>query len=268
MQEARKNRLIDYVVTTILKNLVYRFFADVKLRANLDVFQNPEKIPTIYVGNHSSRWDHHFGLYVTEKIWRQESYLMVAEGMMEVYNFLKFTGCYSISNSDPIDAARSLKYTKELLETDSNRVVWIYPQGIIKPLEVRPLGFQNGLGQLIRMMDRVRIVPVATRYEFGMVAKAYAYISFGKPLIFSRDMKLPTRAITDQLQGVVTEELDRLKSDVIAGDMSEFVVVEYSKGLFWTRLYSTFWQHFFYEGSPIFKTLSRLNGLVTRRKTT
>ena len=59
-------------------------------------------------------------------------------------------------------------------------VVWIFPQGKIEANDVRPLRFQNGIRALVREAGRVRVVPLALRYEFWQDERPEALVRFGE----------------------------------------------------------------------------------------
>jgi Acyltransferase len=258
MIKAQKNKKMATAIEAVQTNLMHRYFSTVRLRVDLDVYQ-PSDVGTIYFGNHSSRWDHHFGLYITERLWNQDSYLMVTEGMMAVYPFLRYSGCYTINNQDPLDVVQSLKYSKELLVEKPSRSVWLFPQGIVRHSDMRPLGFGAGLAQLIRSMERVRLVPVTFRYEFGLNTKAEAFMSFGKPFYLERNQKLNSRALTLELEKIVTTDLEKLKNDIITGNTADFITILQSKGLLLTRGYTKanqlFWKIFYDTNFPLVGTL-------------
>jgi hypothetical protein len=237
MRKAEKHPFIDFLVSKILQNLTRQIFSSVLLKVDLEVFQNKENLPTIYYANHTTRWDHHLSAFITEKLWKQVSYTMVAEGLMDQYNFIRFTGSYSIDNSSPYEVAQAIKYTKELLDLDTKPVIWIFPQGNAFHPDMRPLGLQTGLAQLVRSIPRVRLVPVAFRYEFVYVVKPRAYINFGKPKIFSKQDKLSTRSITESLEAALVRELDNQKADIMANSFNDYVMVDNSGGLFITKIW-------------------------------
>lgn len=247
MQEAKKIPIIEAGLRLLQNHLVKKYFSAVRLRADLDVHQN-KNLPTIYYANHSSRWDHHLGAYITDKLWHQDTFLMVHESMLAGFPILDKTGCYSVDESDPLDVARSLKYTKDLLTQKPNRALWLFPQGTIKPNDTRPLNFQNGLALLVRSMETVRLVPVAFRYEFLLNSKPEAFVSFGKPFIFNRELKLNTRALTKQFENNVEQELNYLQQDIVNQTTQDFSLIIRSKGIFVTRVYTKttriWWQLF------------------------
>jgi 1-acyl-sn-glycerol-3-phosphate acyltransferase len=136
-----------------------------------------------------------------------------------------------------MEVVRVLNLTNRLLTEAPNRAVWIFPQGGIRPNDARPLNFQPGLAQLVRTFKVVRLVPVAFRYEFLWDSKPFAFVSFGKPLIFTSDKKITTRALTAQLESELCSVLDNLRDEVLGGNGLLLDDVMRSKGIFINRLY-------------------------------
>ena len=242
MITADKNPQVTKALCLYQAYQMRRTFATVQVRYESDVLGS-HTLPTIYYANHSSKWDQHVGGYITEELWKQDSYYMIALQMMQPYPILRKVGGFSVHQFDPFQAAQSMEYCSELLKTGPNRVVWVFPQGGINPNSKRPLNFQQGTAQLIRLMGNVRIVPVAIRHEFLNCSKPEMFLSFGTPQIFERPVKIMTRKLTEQLEATLTAELDRLTADVVNLQHESFQVILYSKGIFSNRLYTRYEQY-------------------------
>ncbi len=236
MMKAEKVKWAEFALHQVQLQLIRSRFSAVHMRfePGADTANN---IPTIYYANHSSKWDHHIGSLITQRVWNQDTYVMVYHRMMNAYPILRKAGCFSIDNSDPISVVQTMDYTRTLLTEAPNRAVWIFPQGGIRANDVRPLGFQPGLAQLIRTFNVVRVVPVVFRFEFLWNGKPEAFVSFGKPVIYTRDVKTNTRALTQELESTLSAELDRLHDDVVADRKETFFDVFRSKGIFINRVY-------------------------------
>lgn len=227
-----------------------RSFSTVKIRYNSEV-PGSHELPTIYYANHSSKWDHHIGGYITEKLWKQDSYYMVALQMMQIYPILRYVGSFSVHQSNTLEAAKALDYCSELLNAGPNRIVWVFPQGGILPNHRRPLGFQQGTAQLIRLMGRVRVVPVTFSYQFLYCSKPEVFVNFGTPQIFERPIKTTTRKLTEQLEATLTADLDELSADIAAQRYENFKIISRGKGIFLNRLYTRYQQYEYKLGSKL-----------------
>ena len=98
--------------------------------------------------------------------------------------------------------------------------VWIFPQGEIETNDARPLTFQPGIRALVRRTGRVRVVPVAFRYDFWQDERPEALIRFGEAARVDR-LDLPHLIPTFECR--LTEELDALRVDPIAQNAGAFV---------------------------------------------
>jgi 1-acyl-sn-glycerol-3-phosphate acyltransferase len=236
MMTAEKVKWAEYALHQVQQQLIRSRFSTVHMRYEPGV-EITNNIPTIYYANHSSKWDHHIGSLITQRIWGQDTYIMISQKMMNAYPILKKAGCFIINNSDPISVVKTLDYTRSLLTEAPNRAVWIFPQGDFRANDIRPLGFQPGLAQLVRTFNVVRLVPVSFRFEFLKNGKPEAFVNFGKSIIFTRDIKTNTRALTQQLESTLCADLDALRADVVEDRKDSFSDVFSSKGIFVNRLY-------------------------------
>lgn len=219
--------------------MMKRTFSYVRIRYHAEM-PGYHELPTIYYANHSSKWDQHVGGYITEALWGQDSYYMIALQMMRPYPILKYTGGFSIHQTDPFEAAQNMEYCRELITAKPNRAVWVFPQGGIRPNQRRPLNFQQGTAQLIRLLGNVRVVPVALHYDFLNNSKPELSVNFGTPMIFERPVKTPTRKLTEQLEVALTTDLDKLGQDLIDDNYEDFDMILYGKGILLNRIYTRY----------------------------
>jgi 1-acyl-sn-glycerol-3-phosphate acyltransferase len=173
---------------------------------------------TLILANHSCWWDLFLYQVVNDAI-PADGY-----GMMEHFNLLRFgffrrIGGFSVDRTDPVSVRASLKYAAGLLQ-EPRAVVWIFPQGKIEGNDVRPLRFQNGIRALVRQAGRVRVVPLALRYEFWQDERPEALFRLGERTTVDRS-DLPTLVPTFERR--LTEELDALRLDSIAQRADRFV---------------------------------------------
>jgi 1-acyl-sn-glycerol-3-phosphate acyltransferase len=173
---------------------------------------------TLILANHSCWWDLFLAQILNDAI-PADGY-----GMMEHFNLLRFgffrrVGAFSVDRTDPASVRASLRYAAELLR-EPRAVVWIFPQGKMEANDVRPLRFQNGIRAIVREAGRVRIVPLALRYEFWQDERPEALIRIGERTAVDRS-DLSTLIPTFERR--LTEELDALRLDSIAQRADRFV---------------------------------------------
>ncbi len=185
-----------------------------RLRGSIDA----EPVGTLFLANHSCWWD----LFLVHFLNR--SIPVDGYGMMEHFNMLRFgffrrIGAFSVDRTDPSSVRASLDYAAGLLG-GARAGVWIFPQGKIESNDVRPLRFQNGIRALVRRVGRVRVVPVAFRYDFWQDERPEAFARFGEPTWVDRP-DLP--GLVPTFERRLTEELDALKVDASTQDATRFV---------------------------------------------
>ena len=171
----------------------------------------------LFLANHSCWWDLFLVVHLNETI-PVDGY-----GMMEHFNMLRFgffrrIGAFSVDRTDAASVRASLEYAAGLLKRP-RAGVWLFPQGRMIGNDVRPLGFQPGLRALVRKAGRVRVVPVAFRFEFWQDERPEAFVRFGEPEWVE---KADASAVVERMEGRLTDELDRLKLDVTSQDASRF----------------------------------------------
>ena len=172
---------------------------------------------TLFLANHSCWWD----LFLVHVL--NESIPVDGYGMMEHFNMLRFgffrrIGAFSVDRTSPVSVRASLDYASELLR-GPRAGVWVFPQGKIEANEVRPLRFQPGIRALIRRAGRVRVVPVAFRFEFWQDERPEALVRFGEPTTVDRP-DLPGLLPTwEQRLG---DERDALTADASTRDEARF----------------------------------------------
>ncbi len=183
------------------------------LRASLDA----EPGGTLFLANHSCWWDLFLVHFLNEAI-PVDGY-----GMMEHFNMVRFgffrrIGAFSVDRTDPASVRASLEYAAGLLQAPRSGV-WVFPQGKIETNDARPLTFQPGIRALVRRSGRVRVVPVAFRYDFWQDERPEALVRFGAPASVDR-ADLP--ALIPTFESRLTTELDTLRAESITQDGGRF----------------------------------------------
>ena len=208
-------RAVDALIRHKLHGGLHQIYAQGidPLRAALDA----EPGGTLFLANHSCWWD----LFLVHFL--NESIPVDGYGMMEHFNMVRFgffrrIGAFSVDRTDPASVRASLDYAAGLLRAPRSGV-WVFPQGKIVPNDARPLVFQPGIRALARCAGRVRVVPVAFRYEFWQDERPEALVRFGTPAWVDR-ADLPTLIPTWEAR--LTAEVDALRADALTQDAARF----------------------------------------------
>ncbi|GIV84572.1 MAG: glycerol acyltransferase [Candidatus Roseilinea sp.] len=234
MLTARKNPLLN--------RLIYTFLIKVQLRSSFHrVYLRQaapppglDSPPLIMFGNHSTWWDAHLMMALNEECWHTDGYVIVEDTQLVRYSFFRWCGAFSVNRRDPRRAVESMNYAVNLLTAASRRgapprALLIFPQGKIRANDVRPLAFYQGAGRIAsktaQQVGACALYPIALRCEFIGEQKPDAFISVAQPFVVRKADSadaLDPRRITARMEQALTEELDRLRGDVVAYRLASF----------------------------------------------
>jgi hypothetical protein len=82
--------------------------------------------------------------------------------------------------------------------------------------------FFNGLSKIIEESGDCLVCPVALRYEFLGNYKPEIFIAVGEPKRFSSVDKIARKKITRELEAILTNCLDHLKSNLANNEINNF----------------------------------------------
>lgn len=221
MLTSEKVKWFEAVFSVYNRNLIKRRFNALRVE-NLDVLKKRNRqIPLIFYANHSSWWD---GL-IAYQIWREcgiDGFLIMEERQLKNLQLFRKLGAFSIVRESPREAIESINYAVRLLKERTNRSVLIFPQGEIKPNDVRPLSFFNGLLRIIEKTGACQVIPLAMRFEFLGEFKPEIFVKIGHAQNFeSMQVKLP-KELTQQFEARLTNLLDELKSDIVTAQTANY----------------------------------------------
>jgi len=201
------------------RRMMRRHFAGVHADGMSHIWSLDRTRPIIIYGNHSCWWDGLLEFFFSSEVFGFDAYLMMEERQLRRYGFFRWIGAFSVNRESPRDAYRSLGYAVSLFGRPG-RVVWIYPQGVMRPNDARPLGFYGGTAYMIERLPGVQVVPVAHRYEFLMEQRPEVFSLFGPPV--SLDECATRESVTAHLEHRLVELLDQLRGSVISGSHGGF----------------------------------------------
>lgn len=219
MMPARKRPRLEPLIAAMNRRMIRRHFHGVHAGGMAHVRALDRKRPIILYGNHSCWWDGLMEFFFSADVFRFDAYLMMEERQLRRYGFFRWIGAFSVNRESPRDALRSLEYAASIFDRPG-RVLWIYPQGVMQPNDIRPLGFYAGTARLMEQLDAPQVVPVAHRYEFLMEQRPEAFSLFGPPVELG-GMR-GRRSITALLEETLSELLDGLRRSVTTGCVGEF----------------------------------------------
>ncbi len=249
MIRAAKNPVGEALVWGLIRNAVTQHFSAVHARWRVDASPDPSSpslhttlpaafrdlnvsqtpdLPTIFCPNHSNWFDGYLCLVLARKVIHHEPYLMMEERNLARYRFFTWAGVFGVDRDDARAAVASLDYAADLLRGHPERGMYIFPQGTMVPNERRPLHLYSGAARLAQRVGRVRVVPVAFRYEFLQEQRPEAFMSLGPSRVVTKEDS--PRAVTAWLSDAITAELDALTTDVVAERLASFTTVMQGRG--------------------------------------
>jgi len=224
MLEANKSVWFEQVFAIYNRNLLKRRFHSLQV-SGLDFLKNKdEESPLIIYANHSCWWD---GLVISEILRRFdfENYVMMEEKHLRKLFLFRKLGAFSVVRENPREAIKSINYAADLLRTNPNRIVLIFPQAEILPNDIRPLCFYGGLARIIEKVGKCRAVPIAIRYEFLGNFKPQIFVKIGESENFTANDNFDAKASTEKFENCLTETLENLKQDILSNQFIEYALI-------------------------------------------
>jgi len=222
MMTARHSATFDRLFRLYNRRLLKRHFAAVRV-AGLEIARSLDRrLPVICFGNHSCWWDGLIEYYIARELLDVQPLLMMEERQLQRYRFFRYLGAFSVNRDSAREAYASVQYAASVCHRPGSWL-WIYPQGVMRPNDARPLHFERGAAVVAeRTGTTVQMLPFAHRYEFLAEQRPEAFTLFGKPLIV--DQPIDTRALTQQMENVATELLDTLRLQIASGQTQLYPV--------------------------------------------
>lgn len=193
------------------------FFGMLKKRFYAFRFKNAEHfyskapdMPIIMYAPHSNWWDGIVGYAICNGICHQEMRLMVEE--LKRFPLLRHAGCFSVNKKSPQASMEAIKYAIDQL-ADPNLNLYLYPQGIIRPPNFRPIEFQSGLAYMVekavKKYGKVGLMPVAVNYFFLRDNRPEVFVEFGDRIEVYKGEKIDRKAMTEHLAKNLEELCDK-----------------------------------------------------------
>lgn len=220
MLEAKKSRWFEEIFAVYNRNLFRRRFHSLKING-LDFLQNRNP-PLLIYANHSSWWDGLVAFQISRAA-RLDSFVMMEEKHLKKLFLFRRLGAFSVVRENAREAAKSLNYAANLIKENSNRTLWIFPQGQILPNDARPLKFYHGAARVAEKIGGVlAAVPLAIRYELLGEFKPEVFVKIGEPQLISVGSNFNAKNLTGEFERNLTETLDNLKSDVLTRTFDDY----------------------------------------------
>lgn len=221
MLEANKSAAFEKLFAIYNRNLLKRRFYSFRVSGFDFLLNKYSNLPLLIYCNHSSWWDGLVAFQISYETGLQ-SFIMMEEKQLRKLFLFRLLGAFSVVRENPRAALKSLNYAANILRSDPNNTLWIFPQGEIMPNDLRPLKFYNGLAKIVKKVGNCMLVSLSMRYEFLGEFKPRIFVKIREPEFFSECEYLDTKKLTEKFSAQMTENLDSLKSDVIAQSFSGY----------------------------------------------
>ena len=201
----------DIVFFGMLKKRFYAF----RFKGAENFHSKASDMPVIMYAPHSNWWDGIVAYAICSGICKKELRLMVEE--LKRFPLLRHAGCFSINKKSPQASMEALKYAvDEVANTNCN--MYLYPQGIIKPPNFRPIEFQSGLAymvdKVVKKYVKVSLLPVAVNYFFLRDNRPEVFVEFGQRIEIFNDTKIDRKSLTESLANNLEELCDKQFDDI------------------------------------------------------
>lgn len=210
-----------------------RFFA-LRYKGEENFFERDENIPSIIFATHTNWWDGIVGYNVVRRIFGKEIRLMVEE--LNRFPILRKGGAFSVNKKSPQASMAALKYSVDVIE-DLNNVLYIFPQGIIKPPNSRPIEFQSGLTYIAQKAaakyGKVNLIPLGVNYCFLRADKPEIMVEVGD-IITLDDSKVNRKEYTDYLAKCLENLCDKQTAKISDGNLIGYKTL-FQQKLKWYR---------------------------------
>jgi chlorobactene lauroyltransferase len=222
MIKARKNKFFENLFSVYNTRILKKNFFRLLISGDEKLSPWNKDCPAIVYANHSNWWDGLVAFYLSKVLWNIDAYVMMDIEQLSKYSFFKWIGAFSVNRNSPKEALESVGYSIDLLK-DSNRVLWIFPQGVMQPNDYRPIMFYSGISKIAQEVGELNLIPVTFKYEFISEQRPEIFISAGeiKHITHVDDVKSFTEILNT---GLVTQ-LDILKHKISKSETGNFRII-------------------------------------------
>ena len=220
----------------LFRMLSHRFYA-LRIK-NLEAFKekrNPD-FPCIIYAPHMNWWDGIVGYNLMRRAFHVRPRMMIEE--MNRFPLFSLIGAFPVNKASAQAAMISLKYiVDDLKEPDLG--FWIFPQGIVKPPNYRPIEFQTGLAYVAQNVAKkhggVNLIPLAVNYTFLREDRPECLAEVGEPIIITKEnAKFDRHEFTQKIQKDFERLCDEQLQTFSKGEVTGYEYV-FRQDLPWNR---------------------------------
>ena len=182
----------------------------------IENYNNRDKsVPVIMFAPHSNWWDGIVAYTICNAICHKEVRIMVEE--LKRFPLLRRAGAFSVNKKSAQASMNAIKYAVDVLE-DLNNNLYLFPQGIIKPPNFRPIEFQSGLAYIAekaaKKYGKVYLMPIAVNFMFLRDNRPEVLVEMGEFIELSANDKIDRKDFTRHLGQTLETLCDRQFIDI------------------------------------------------------
>ncbi len=232
----------NYAFWTWIADLVFfrmlshRFYA-LRIK-NLEAFneRRDKNFPSIIYAPHMNWWDGIVGYNLMRRAFKVKPRMMIEE--MNRFPLFSFIGAFPVNKASAQAAMISLKYIVDNLK-EPDLGFWIFPQGIVKPPNFRPIEFQTGLAYIAQNVAKkhggVNLIPLAVNYTFLREDRPECLAQVGEPVIITADnAKFDRHEFTQKIQKEFEQLCDEQLHSFSKGEVTGYEYI-FRQDLPWNR---------------------------------
>ncbi len=231
---AKTNKFWLTIASLFFFNMLQNRFYAFRYKNAENYFNRDDKYPTIIFAPHCNWWDGIVLYNIAHRICHKEIRLMVEE--LNRFPLLRHGGAYSVCKKSPQSAMKALKYSIELL-SDLRNILFIFPQGIIRPPHYRPIEFQTGLAYIaqnaVKKYGKVNLIPISIDYCFLRDNRPEVLVEFGENIQLT-DHNIDRKEFTHFLEKSMENVCNNQMENISKGNMSDYKIL-FKQHLKWYR---------------------------------
>ncbi|MGM9994463.1 MAG: lysophospholipid acyltransferase family protein [Candidatus Avigastranaerophilus sp.] len=239
-EKFRKARNIPFWVwvadRVFFRMLSHRFYA---LRIqNLELYEKRNKdYPCVFYATHMNWWDGIVGYNLMRRAFKVRRVRMMIEEMNR-FPLFSLAGAFPINKASAQEAMKSLKYIVDDMNSP-DMGLWIFPQGIVRPPNNRPIEFQTGLAYIGQNIAKkhggVNLIPVAVNYTFLREDRPECLAVVSEPIIITKEnANFDRHEFTQKIQTEFETVCDNQLKCLSEGDVTGYEYI-FRQELPWNR---------------------------------
>lgn len=173
----------------LFRMLSHRFYA-LRIK-NLEVFEEKrdKRFPCILYAPHNNWWDGIVGYNLMRRAFKVKTRMMIEE--LNRFPLFALIGAFPVNKASAQEAMKALIYIANDLIKDPSLGFWIFPQGIVRPPNYRPIEFQTGMvyvaQKVAKVLGGINLIPVAVNYTFLREDRPECLAQVGEPIVITAD---------------------------------------------------------------------------------